>query len=303
MNRLLLNVLVMCVVMVTAAVAQAASLDVLVSNGTPGNVLRYDQDGTPLGVFASGIVEPRHMAFGLGGRVFVPSLESPFKGKRYEEDGTPLGDFITDAALSFGHDISIGPDNHLYVASRTTNSVRKYNGATGAFMETFVALASAPTDIEFIGNTLYVSTSNAGGDLRSYDVTTKAFQNNNLAGNETIDMAVGPDGNIYVLLGNSAVYYLPPDLSSFTLFSNGGGSFSSFLSSLAFLADGDLLVGDNTNDTIWRLNGVSGSVEGAFATGIADVRAIEVLIPEPATLTLLGLGAVMMLRRRRGSAA
>ncbi len=56
--------------------------------------------------------------------------------------------------------LTFGPDGHLYVSSYETDSVLRYNGTTGAFIDEFVAAGSgglkSPTGLTFgpLGNTV-----------------------------------------------------------------------------------------------------------------------------------------------------
>src|SRR5207248_2976388 len=76
-------------------------------------------------------------------------------------------------------DLVFGPDGNLYVVSHDNNSVLRYNGATGAFINAFVASGSGGLNAPFYlafgpdGN-LYVSGS--GTDtIKRYNGSTGAF--------------------------------------------------------------------------------------------------------------------------------
>ena len=47
-----------------------------------------------------------------------------------------------DGCLGPWHYVAFGPDGHLYVSSYGTDSVLRYNGSTGAFINTFVPSGS-----------------------------------------------------------------------------------------------------------------------------------------------------------------
>src|SRR5262249_57877920 len=74
-------------------------------------------------------------------------------------------------------DLAFGPDGNLYVSSYGTNSVLRYNGATGGFLGTFASGGGLNQPLELVfgpdGN-LYVSSSGSNSVLR-YSGTTGAF--------------------------------------------------------------------------------------------------------------------------------
>jgi streptogramin lyase len=111
--------------------------------------------------------------------------------------------------LQTPQDITVGPDNNLYVSSWSTGSVKRYDRTTGAFLGDFVASGSGgltnPDQVIFgpDGN-LYVSDRFFARVLR-YDGKTGAFlgtfvQDDRLGG--FVAFAFGPDGNLYASMFN-----------------------------------------------------------------------------------------------------
>jgi streptogramin lyase len=159
---------------VTTPQAYSSELALLVGSQKLGSIARYDgQTGASVNLF----VPP-----GVGG----------------------LGSGCGDAPLG----LLFGSDGNFYVASGgATDKVLRYDGQTGAFIDTFVANGSGgldqPGSLAFgpDGN-LYVSSTETDSILR-YDGQTGAFIDAFVAsGNGGLDepygLVFGPDGNLYV---------------------------------------------------------------------------------------------------------
>ena len=72
----------------------------------------------------------------------------------------------------------------------------------------------------------------------------------------------------------------------------------SSISAIGLSGDGqEVFVSDITNDAIYRVN-LDGSGDSHIAT-VFNAYALESLVPEPASMALLGLGGLVLLRRRR----
>ncbi|HHM21848.1 MAG TPA: hypothetical protein ENJ20_07470, partial [Bacteroidetes bacterium] len=99
--------------------------------------------------------------------------------------------------------IAFGPDGHLYVTSKYTNNVLRFNGTTGAFMGVFAAGVDQPHDLVFgPDSNLYVA--NRGTDnVMRFDGTTGAFIDvfvaaNSGGMNNPDHLLFGADGHLYV---------------------------------------------------------------------------------------------------------
>ena len=232
-----------------------AKADLLVSSHDTSQILRYDQTtGASLGVFAS------------GGGLFGPG------------------------------EMTYGPDGNLYVGTADPNNpgvngVIRYNGVTGAFINTFVALGSGGLEsingLTFGPDGNLYATSFASDTVKRYNGTTGAFLGNfTLAGTlfGPTDLAFGPDGNLYVgnfntgdirrFNGTTGAF-----INTFTSPSLGfGGNTYRF----EFGPDGNLYVSDSTDNMVGtppQHQGVSWNPPPGRRK--APARLFGVLVPRP----------------------
>lgn len=202
------------------------------SEGTDA-VLRFDPTtggflGTLVAPGAGGLDAPRGLIF-QGGYVYVTSVgtETPSAGKdsvlRYDAaTGVPAGvsglpgDAVFIASGSGGLDnpsrLIFGPDGKVYVsstasvgASTTTNSILRYNAATGAFDTVFVSPGSGgldgPIAMVFRPDGYLYVTGWRSNSVNRYQASNGAFVGTVVAsGNggvsNLIDLLFVPDGNL-----------------------------------------------------------------------------------------------------------
>lgn len=117
------------------------------TSGGTHEVLRFSgRDGAFIDKFVEagegGLVAPSGLTFGPDGILYVGS-PSTDRVLRFDRDGAYIGDFFP--AGSGGLDLPVGftfgPDGNFYVAGAATPQaagVFRYDGTTGAFMDTFV---------------------------------------------------------------------------------------------------------------------------------------------------------------------
>ncbi len=187
-------------------------------------------------------------------------------------DGTVVGDGVASGAggLADPRAFAFGPDGNLYVASGGTNSILRFNGATGAFIDVFDTLGSSPaTAIEFgPDGFLYVAQTDGSNSLISrYDAFTPGTFVDIFAsvGSAPFDMEFGPDGNLYVtgeVGSDQVIRRLGPGGAE-----RGGVGLGSVLATIpnsaavgiAIDPAGNLYVGDDSNGSIKRFTS-----EGVF---------------------------------------
>jgi hypothetical protein len=156
---------------------------VYVGDTALNKVLRYDRNGKFVDVFAgpgSGLNQPfmqtfddKYMYIASGGSNSV--IRYDLVTKKYSDFVPPGGGgLVGPIGLEFG------PDGNLYVGSSGTNAVLRFNGKTGAFIDTFIPPGYGglvdPHAIRFGGrnSNLYV-VSTGTNQVMEYDRVTGKF--------------------------------------------------------------------------------------------------------------------------------
>jgi len=144
--------------------------DLYVTSRWTNEILAYDgADGTFLGVFvgddpatgpdeSGGLVWPHAVEFDAGGDLLVSSHSATTREVlAYDgSSGAFLGVFVGDDPATGGvdesgglagpRDLTFGPNGDLYVADEVNDSVLRYDGQTGEFVDEFVAAGSGGLD-------------------------------------------------------------------------------------------------------------------------------------------------------------
>lgn len=118
----------------------------VVGNGALGNTVQriHGSTGARLGAWVSagsgGLGSGQGLVFHNGLLLVADGVNNAIR--RYDAaSGAYVDTLVLPGAggLSNPHAPRIGPDNHLYVVSRTANSVKRYHGQTGAYLGDFVS--------------------------------------------------------------------------------------------------------------------------------------------------------------------
>lgn len=187
------------------------------------------------------------------------------------------------AGIQQGSGLVLGPDNFLYLSSRTTSDIFRVNPQTGAFT-TYANVGTntpGPAGLAFLGNSLYVSrfvgvqaAANSGAVDR-YDISsgTPVFAATVVTGlTQPAGITVGPTGDLFISsVGYSSpgsgvvTRYRPGTNTSSTFVANGSGGLAG-PSAARFGPGGDLYVADVVGNALRRYDGVTGLPEGDFTT-------------------------------------
>lgn len=138
------------------------------------------------------------------------------------ESGAFRGVFASHSSMKGAKDVEFGPDGSLYVTDNRSNSIFRFDGSTGAFIDVFVPNDSGGLDTprQLIfgpdGNgdgidELYVASAKTDSILR-YDGSTGSFLGAFVTAgdgglNEPTAITFGPDGSLYVASGAHQDYY------------------------------------------------------------------------------------------------
>ncbi|MEM7305351.1 MAG: NHL repeat-containing protein [Planctomycetota bacterium] len=196
---------------------------------------------------------------------------------RYDPSGAWTGPFVGPGSggLINAHSIAVGPDGNLYITSTGTNSILRYDGATGAplgvFVPTGLAGLSNPFDADFgPDGHLYVT---SGSRVMRFDGATGAslgdFVPSGSGGLSAAEMLVwGPDGHLYVAsANNNSVKRYDGQTGAFidTFVTPGSGGLDD-PHGLAFGPDGNLYVASFGTNPVLKYDRVTGASLGALVS-------------------------------------
>src|SRR6266849_1512459 len=215
-------------------------------------------------------------------------VTSQFNQTVREYNGT-TGGFVKVAAAggALGDPLGlvIGLDGNLLVSDGQANQVKRYDGATGAFIGLFASTNLAgPTGMTIHQGVLYVTNSNSPQGVQKFDAATGVNTGNfvpSLANPSPRDVKVNPANNrLYVLYYNAATvetFDLATMASLGLLMPAGnpigsGGLFTP--SAMAFGPDGNLYISGGTfggNLGVRRYNPTTGAFIDFFANTGSDL--------------------------------
>ena len=228
-----------------------------------GDVMRFDaEDGTALGQVAT-VDEPMGLTFGSDGHLYV--ADGSLGEVHRLDPATGASEVFADGLTRPWH-LVFGPSGDLYVgdsdADGTGGAVRRFDGDTGAFVETFAQHSDVdgPRGLFFHEEYLYVA-SDRGNSVSRFDAGTgdyvDTFISNGQGGlADPNDMVLGPDRRIYISSENSReilIFELDGTAVS-EPFADADAGISA-PDGLEFGTDGSLYVANRGTDEVLRFSG------------------------------------------------
>ena len=300
------------VLLAAGALVGEASADDLFVSCESGQVLRLDgQSGQVLAQYGQGgvLVSPLGFALSDNNSLFVGDFVA--EAIVAYDLGAPGVDprILVAAGQGYGkpHGLAMGRDGDLYAACFQEHAINSYDSLTGELRRT-IPLPQNLRDLHDIvlhGEDLYVS-SYADSAITRIDLASGQSAGYFVQpGSGGLDDAQafewGPDGDLYVVSNNTnQVLKFDGSTGDFISVFISAGTGLAGPRGLAFGPDGDLYVSSGTTNEILRYDGATGTALGVFASGLGSPWYLEFSpVPEPATLSLLAIGGLVMLRRQR----
>ena len=172
-----------------------------------------------------------------------------------------------------GMALSSSGQTFFLVGSEGTQSVERYNGTTGAFIDNFIPAGTgglgAPEGIaQQPGNGAILVASYGTNQILAYDATTGVFDGVFATANisDPVALGIGPDGDLYVANRASDTvdrYNAFTGALIDTFVSTGDGGLSG-PSGLAWGLDGNLYVTSRYTNQVMMYNGTTGAFDQVF---------------------------------------
>ena len=262
---------------------------------------RWDDDASAVAVGPNHILTTRHQGGGVGSTVVFPTINVP--------PGGNTGTYVATA------ETILGPDLRLVTISGTLSSYASvYDGPVLGSSIVLGGFGAQRVSDRVEGNNVLT------GYITNYNALTTVTQNNNplLLGANRVESEIIDEGTPYLVADfdapDQAPYsgvFLPPTNkvnheASIGVADSGGGWFFNDNGTWKLVGVNAFADLENNLSTapFYTTRDVNGVLTDFPAlVGAVDVRpsagTINSLIPEPATLSLLALGAMGLVRRRR----
>jgi MYXO-CTERM domain-containing protein len=299
-------VLLMMAVAVVLLPSAPVSADLLVSTYGGTSIHRVSADGSTVSEFSSlSDQKTRAMCWGPEGNLFVSIVTT---SKVLEFDRT-TGDLLGEGRLREVYGMVAGADGALYGSYRSgwnsTHGLRRFD--PDEMDESFFAHTeegASPWGITLgPDDNLYVACRGNSTVIR-VDPQTATITDFIPSISQPRNVVFGPDGNLYVTRhDNRSVERYNGQTGEFIdVFVDPQSGGLANPQGLIFPGDGYLYVANAGG--VHRYDAVTGNFDSVFCDDPLLEGSKDILfIPEPATMTLLALGGLALLRRRRTSTA
>lgn len=210
-----------------AGIAFGPTGDLFVPSYFTNRIERYSGgSGAPVGDFATaasaGLSRPRAIVFPGDGFAYVASEANDRVVLLDAVTGAFVRNLVVDdpatpgvnetGGLDAPSGIAFGPDGRLYVASLTTNSVLRYERASGAFVDAFVANGTSaliqPTFLVFAPDARVYGTPTANSAGAGATLVARGFASVS-ADDLAFDVHFAPPGELCMLFAGVAAADLP----------------------------------------------------------------------------------------------
>jgi hypothetical protein len=293
------NALVILMITFLLVLGVQSPAQIFIVNAGSGTISKYSLAGAAENTsFISGLSSPTGIAVG-GGFIYVAQENGTVR--KYTTGGALVNaNLITGLYLPWGLAVS-GSDLYVANAGGPNSTVSKYTTSGTLLNASLITGLDNPTGLALSGNNLYVSEWSAG--VVGKYTTSGATVNTSFAGGFTYPGGVAVDdaGFVYIssLYGGVRKYSSAGALINGSLIAN---SYNSGIG-LAYDGQGSLLVANNFGggggNIIGKYTTTGAVVDADFITGLNNPVAIAVLVPEPTSAALLGVGLVSLLTSRR----
>ena len=204
--------------------------------------------------------------------------------------------------------ITVASDGNVYAAS-FEGTIEKFDGNTGAWMETIVTGLTNPRGLVFANGLLHVTEGVGDDGVFRFDVDgdqqEAVFAS---TGENPRGITVGPNGNLFVGIIGSPPYTSGGVVEEYDILTGdkvlglgpGGawtyGNTMGVVIDIAFGYDGYAYVsswsGGPDNGKISRFLAADGSFLSEFVPSISGPQYLLAIVPEPSSVVLLGIGLV-----------
>lgn len=188
--------------------AFGADGNLYVSSFSGNQVLRYDGvTGAFIDAIASGLNGPLGITTASDGALYIANQDA---NEILKYDSSGLSTFINagSGGLAMPRNAMFGPDGNgdgygdLYVASRGSEQVLRYDGRTGASLGVFASVPNGPIWLEFGGDgylytTARTTTTCCDTSIDRFNAISGAFADSYALGRDGWSFTIGSDGLVY----------------------------------------------------------------------------------------------------------